>query len=211
MPGTSRDTTWPGIVEILTASERVATVERRTRETDIRATVNLDAAGNVAIGTGIGFFDHMLEQIARHGGFSLELTCNGDLHVDEHHTVEDVAIVLGSALRDALHDKRGIGRYGFLLPMDESRAQVALDLSGRSAFVFDAEFPRDRVGELSTEMVRHFFRSLADSLGAALHISVCGDNTHHMVEACFKGVGRCLRQAARVDGNELPTTKGTLS
>jgi imidazoleglycerol-phosphate dehydratase/histidinol-phosphatase len=211
LPGSSREMSWPGIVEILTSAERVAKVERRTRETRIVASVNLDTAGNVAVETGIGFFDHMLEQIAKHGRFSLQLTCEGDLHVDEHHTVEDAAIVLGSALREALQDKRGIGRYGFLLPMDESRAQVALDLSGRSAFVFDAEFPRDSVGELSTEMVAHFFLSLADSLAAALHISVRGENTHHMVEACFKAVGRCLRQAIRVEGDEMPTTKGTLS
>lgn len=211
IPDGSRETTWPGIVEMLTAAERVSTVERRTRETNITASVNLDSAGNVAVVTGIGFFDHMLEQIAKHGGFSLEIRCEGDLHVDEHHTVEDVAIVLGSALREALHDKRGIGRYGFLLPMDESQARVALDLSGRGALVFDAEFPRDSVGEMSTEMVAHFFRSLAESLAAALHISVRGENTHHMVEACFKAVGRCLRQAVRIEGNELPTTKGTLS
>ncbi len=153
----------------------------------------------------------MLEQIAKHGGFSLVLNCDGDLHVDEHHTVEDVAIVLGSALRKALGDKRGIGRYGFLLPMDESSASVALDLSGRASFVFDAAFPRDSVGEMSTEMVSHFFRSLSESLGAALHVSVKGENTHHMVEACFKGVGRSLRQAIRQQGAELPTTKGTLS
>jgi imidazoleglycerol-phosphate dehydratase/histidinol-phosphatase len=210
LPDGSRATTWPGIVEMLTASDRVATVNRRTNETSIRATVNLDASGNVEIGTGIGFFDHMLEQIAKHGGFNLELACDGDLHVDEHHTVEDVAIVLGTALREALHDKRGIGRYGFLLPMDESQAQVALDLSGRSAFVFDAEFPRDSVGDLSTEMVEHFFRSLAESLSAALHVSVRGENTHHMVEACFKAVGRCLQQAVRIDGDDLPSTKGTL-
>lgn len=211
LPDGSRATTWPGIVETLTSVQRVATIERNTRETSVRASVNLDTAGNIAINTGIGFFDHMLEQVAKHGNFSLELTCAGDLHVDEHHTVEDVAIVLGSALREALHDKRGIGRYGFLLPMDESQARVALDLSGRSAFVFAGDFPRDRVGEMSTEMVEHFFRSLADSLAAALHISVDGENTHHMVEACFKAVGRCLRQAIRVEGEELPTTKGTLS
>jgi imidazoleglycerol-phosphate dehydratase/histidinol-phosphatase len=209
--GSSREVTWPGIVELLSGSERVASVERRTRETDIRASVNLDATGSVTISTGIGFFDHMLEQIAKHGGFTLDLTCKGDLHIDEHHTVEDVAIVLGSALREALGDKRGIGRYGFTLPMDESQARAALDLSGRSAFVFEADFPRDSVGEMSTEMVEHFFRSLAESMAAALHLSVRGENTHHMVEACFKAVGRCLRQAVRIDSGDLPTTKGTLT
>ncbi len=210
-PDASYETSWPGIVAALCGGDRSAEIERQTRETTIRARVNLDSEGRIDVSTGIGFFDHMLEQIAKHGGFSLLLSCDGDLHVDEHHTVEDVAIVLGNALREALGDKRGIARYGFLLPMDESVANVALDLSGRASFVFDAQFPRDAVGEMSTEMVSHFFRSLADSLGAALHISVKGDNTHHMVEACFKGVGRSLRQAIRREGAELPTTKGTLS
>ena len=210
-PDASYETSWPGIVAALCGGDRSAEIERQTRETTIRARVSLDSEGRIDVSTGIGFFDHMLEQIAKHGGFSLLLSCDGDLHVDEHHTVEDVAIVLGNALREALGDKRGIARYGFLLPMDESVANVALDLSGRASFVFDAQFPRDAVGEMSTEMVSHFFHSLADSLGAALHISVKGDNTHHMVEACFKGVGRSLRQAIRREGAELPTTKGTLS
>ncbi len=202
---------WPAIVELLCYSDRVATTERNTNETRISASVNLDAPGNADITTGIGFFDHMLEQIAKHGGFSLRLSCDGDLHVDEHHTVEDVAITLGTVLREALGNKFGIGRYGFLLPMDESEAKVALDLSGRAAFRFSAEFPRDNVGEMSTEMVEHFFRSLSESLGAALHIDVSGENTHHMVEACFKGVGRSLRQAIAKSGTELPSTKGTLA
>jgi imidazoleglycerol phosphate dehydratase HisB len=153
----------------------------------------------------------MLEQIAKHGGFRLMLECDGDLHIDEHHTVEDTAICLGTALREALGDKRGIGRYGFVLPMDESQAQVAIDLSGRGAFRFDGEFARDAVGGLSIEMVRHFFDSLADSLGAAIHIRVEGDNAHHMVEACFKAVGRALRQAISLADDELPTTKGLLA
>ena len=153
----------------------------------------------------------MLEQISKHGGFSLQLKCSGDLEVDEHHTVEDTAICLGTAMRDALGDKRGIGRYGFLLPMDESESRVSLDLSGRPYFVFKGEFPREQVGTLPTELVRHFFQTLSDSLGAALHIEVSGDNTHHMIEACFKSVGRTLRQAIRLDGSELPSTKGTLS
>lgn len=203
--------TWPGIAAALEATERVASVERKTRETVIAAAVNLDAVQPVDIDTGIGFFDHMLEQVAKHGGFSLVLTCVGDLHIDEHHTVEDVAICLGTALREALDDKRGIGRYGFLLPMDESEAQVAIDLSGRGNLVFDAKFPRDNVGKLSTEMVRHFFLSLSDALGAAIHVRVTGENTHHMVEACFKGVGRALRQAIRVENSDLPSTKGMLA
>jgi len=202
--------TWPQIADLLCRSDRTASVERNTNETRIRATLNLDTTASASIDTGIGFFDHMLEQIARHGGFSLDVTCKGDLHVDEHHTVEDVAICLGTALRQALGNKYGIGRYGFVLPMDESLATVAIDLSGRAAFRFEAAFPRDAVGELSTEMVEHFFRSLAESLGAALHVKVTGDNTHHMIEACFKGVGRALRQACRRDGAELPSTKGVL-
>ena len=172
--------------------------------------VNLDSTNDTSVATGIGFFDHMLEQIAKHGGFGLRLQCEGDLDIDEHHTVEDVAISLGTALRQALGNKHGIGRYGFLLPMDESEAKVALDLSGRAAFAFKGVFPRDHVGELSTEMVEHFFRSLAESIGAALHIEVTGENTHHMVEACFKSVGRALRQASKREGSELPSTKGTL-
>ena len=202
--------TWPQIVDTLCHAERTADVARTTNETRIRVGVNLDAAHPVAVTTGIGFFDHMLEQIAKHGGFGLQVTCDGDLEIDEHHTVEDVAICLGSALRDALGNKYGIGRYGFLLPMDESLARVALDLSGRAAFSFTGEFPRDRVGALSTEMVEHFFRSLAEALGAALHIEVHGRNTHHMIEACFKSVGRSLRQAMAREGTELPSTKGML-
>jgi imidazoleglycerol-phosphate dehydratase/histidinol-phosphatase len=205
-----REHSWPGIVDLLCHSDRVATVERNTSETEIVAAVNLDTPDLTEISTGIGFFDHMLEQIAKHGGFSLELACNGDLEIDEHHTVEDVAITLGSAMRKALGNKFGIGRYGFVMPMDESEAKVVLDLSGRNAFVFKADFPRDTVGELSTEMVEHFFRSFADALGAALHIEVSGTNTHHMVEACFKGAGRCLRQAIRREGTEMPSTKGVL-
>ena len=202
---------WDDIVVALCQSERVATVERQTRETTIAVTVNLDTTGKTDISTGIGFFDHMLEQIAKHGGFRLQLTCDGDLHIDEHHTVEDTAICLGTALRDALGDKRGIGRYGFVVPMDESEARVSIDLSGRGAFVFDGKFERDAVGALSIEMVRHFFQSLAESMGAAIHIHVSGENTHHMVEACFKAVGRSLRQAISLADDELPSTKGLLA
>jgi imidazoleglycerol-phosphate dehydratase/histidinol-phosphatase len=201
---------WKQIVELLCHSDRVARVVRATNETEISVAVNLDSADTIEINTGIGFYDHMLEQIAKHGGFGLVVNCEGDLNVDEHHTVEDTAICLGNALREALGNKIGIGRYGFLLPMDESKATVALDLSGRAAFQFSADFPRDNVGELSTEMVAHFFRSLSESLGAALHLKVSGENTHHMVEACFKSVGRCLRQAITRSGTELPSTKGTL-
>ena len=200
--------TWPAIVQALTA--RRARIERRTKETQIDVAVNLDATTPLAISTGIGFFDHMLEQLAKHGGFALELTCRGDLEIDDHHTVEDCALALGEALRRALADKSGIGRYGFLLPMDEACVQVAIDLSGRSHSKFEAKFTRESVGGLATELVPHFFRSLADALGAAIHVSVTGENTHHMIEACFKGVGRALRQAIRVTDTQLPSTKGTL-
>jgi imidazoleglycerol-phosphate dehydratase/histidinol-phosphatase len=152
----------------------------------------------------------MLEQVARHGGFALELACKGDLVVDEHHTAEDCALALGEALRKALGEKRGIGRYGFVLPMDEARVEVALDLSGRPFFVWNGAFTREKVGDLPTELVPHFFRSFAESLGCALHVDVRGENTHHMVEACFKGLGRALRPALRLEGKELPSSKGSL-
>ncbi|MGB5354785.1 MAG: bifunctional histidinol-phosphatase/imidazoleglycerol-phosphate dehydratase HisB [Woeseia sp.] len=203
--------TWPGIASALLDVERAADVRRDTRETRIRAQVNLDVEQPVKIVSGIGFLDHMLEQIARHGGFSLQLECAGDLHIDEHHSVEDIALTLGQALREALGDKRGISRFGFLLPMDETEAQVAIDLSGRPYFVFTGEFPRQEVGGLATELVPHFFRSLADALGASIHIKVSGENAHHMVEACFKAVGRALRQACKVESDSLPSTKGMLA
>jgi imidazoleglycerol-phosphate dehydratase/histidinol-phosphatase len=202
--------TWPAIVENLVRRNRIAVVRRATKETDIHVRVDLDRSAPIAIATGIGFFDHMLEQVARHGGFALELTCTGDLEIDEHHTVEDCALALGQALREALGDKRGIARFGFLLPMDETLAQVAIDLSGRAFAVFEGKFGREAVGGLPTELVPHFFRSLADSLGAAVHISVRGENSHHMVEACFKATGRALRQAVRIEGTELPSSKGVL-
>jgi imidazoleglycerol-phosphate dehydratase/histidinol-phosphatase len=202
--------TWPEVATRLTTAARTATVSRKTKETDIQVEVNLDQEAPIRIATGLGFFDHMLEQIAKHGGFALQLTCKGDLHIDEHHTVEDCALALGQALKSALGDKRGIQRYGFLLPMDEALAQVAIDLSGRPYFVFEGKFGRDSVGQLPTELVPHFFRSLAETLGAAINIKVGGENTHHMIEACFKGVGRTLRQAFRITDAGLPSTKGTL-
>jgi imidazoleglycerol-phosphate dehydratase / histidinol-phosphatase len=201
---------WPDIVHTVLDRPRRATVLRSTRETDIRVEVDLDQAADPRISTGLGFFDHMLEQLGKHGGFELGIECTGDLEVDEHHTIEDVALALGQAFREALGDKRGIARYGFVLPMDEAEAQVAIDLSGRPYIVFDGEFPRESVGGLPTELVGHFFRSLAESLGAAVHISVRGENAHHMVEACFKGVARTLRQAFSRSGSDLPSTKGSL-
>jgi imidazoleglycerol-phosphate dehydratase/histidinol-phosphatase len=202
--------TWPAIAERLLGGVRRAQVVRRTKETQVSVDVDLSREGPSRICTGLGFFNHMLEQIAKHGGFALELECKGDLHIDEHHTIEDCALALGSALREALGDKRGIARYGFVLAMDEAQAQVALDLSGRPYFVWEGRFNRERIGEMPTELVPHFFRSLAETLGAALHLRVSGENTHHMVESCFKGVGRSLRQAIRREGGELPSTKGTL-
>ena len=205
--GTAEET-WPEVVRTLIA--RRAHVERRTKETNIDVTVNLDATAPIQIGTGIGFFDHMIEQLAKHGGFSLQLTCKGDLEIDEHHTVEDCGLALGEALRRALGSKVGIARYGFLLPMDEAQAQIAIDLSGRAYSQFNGRFSREAVGGLPTELVPHFFRSLADTLGAAIHVSVTGENAHHMIEGCFKGVGRALRQAFRRESDELPSTKGVL-
>ena len=172
--------------------------------------MDLDKEADADVRTGIGFFDHMLEQLGKHGGFSLKVRCEGDLEVDEHHTVEDVALTLGEALRQALGSKIGIHRYGFVLPMDESQARVAVDLGGRPYAVFRGAFPRESVGGLPTELVPHFFRSLAEKLGAAIHIDVEGENAHHMVEACFKGVARSLGQAFRREGATLPTTKGVL-
>ncbi len=204
------ETDWAAIAHALCDQPRRAERHRHTRESSIRVRVDLDAGPLARVDTGIGFFDHMLEQLAAHGGFALELTCRGDLHVDEHHTVEDCALALGAALREALGEKRGIARYGFTLPMDESLASAALDLSGRAVFRFDGSFPRERVGGLPTELVPHFFRSLCDGLGATLHLRVRGENAHHMVEACFKSVAHGLRQAFRREGDVLPSTKGAL-
>ena len=195
---------------VVPREERTARHVRRTSETAISVEVNLDRRAPVRISTGVGFYDHMLDQIAKHAGFSLQLECDGDLHIDPHHTVEDCAIALGVALRSALGDKRGIGRYGFCLPMDESLVTVALDLSGRYYLDFKGDFPADHVGDLPTDMIEHVFRSLAENLQANLHIDVEGENAHHMVEACFKGFARALRQAIRQDGADLPSTKGML-
>ena len=202
---------------------RTAEIHRTTKETDIQVRLNLDGGGAHEIATGVGFLDHMLTHVAVHGLFDLAVTARGDLHIDSHHTIEDCALALGSALRQALGDKRGVGRYGaaaetpqgvaivdITLPMDETIARAAIDLSGRAYFVFDGSFPRDRVGDIPTELVPHFFRSLADSLGAAIHVTVRGENSHHMIEGCFKAMGRALRQAIRVEGSELPSSKGML-
>lgn len=203
-------TAWATIARNITRPPRVAVINRKTNETNIELRVDLDNPGTADIDTGIAFYDHMLEQVAKHGGFSLTVKCNGDLEVDEHHTVEDVALVLGQAIKEALGDKRGIGRYGFTVPMDEAQASVAIDLGGRPFMVFEGEFDREAVGGLPTELVPHVFRSLSDTLAAAIHVSVKGDNAHHMIEGCFKATGRALRQAFAIEGNDLPSTKGTL-
>ena len=214
---------WDAVAHALADAPRTARVERATRETRIVAEVDLDRAAEPRVATGLGFFDHMLEQLGKHGGFALALRCEGDLHVDEHHTVEDCALALGQALREALGDKRGIARYGdggdtggaevpacLVLPMDEARASAAIDLSGRPCFVFEGTFTRSEVGGLATELVPHFFRSLCETGGITLHLAVRGENAHHQVEACFKAVARALRRALPRAGRELPSTKGTL-
>lgn len=201
---------WSGIAHVLVDAPRIARVARDTRETRVAVEVDLDRIAEPVVSTGLGFFDHMLEQLGKHGGFALELRCDGDLHVDEHHTVEDTALALGQALREALGNKRGIGRYGFTLPMDEALASAALDFSGRPCLVFEGRFRRERVGDLPTELVPHFFHSLCDGAGLNLNLQVHGDNDHHKVEACFKVVARALRQAVRREGHELPSTKGRL-
>ena len=204
------DWDWAGIAHALADAPRTATVIRNTKETKIRVEVDLDRAAEPRIETGLAFFDHMLEQNGKHGGIALQIRCDGDLHIDEHHTVEDVGLALGQALREALGDKRGIGRYGFTLPMDECLASAALDFSGRPYCVFSAQFHRERVGDLPTELVPHFFRSLCDAAGLNLNLKVEGDNDHHQIEACFKALARALRQAIRREGAELPSTKGVL-
>ena len=202
---------WMEIARQFADAPRRATIVRHTKETQITVSVDLDHAAPAQLATGIGFFDHMLEQIARNAGIGLAIKCVGDLEIDEHHTIEDVGLALGTALKQALGDKRGVGRYGFVLPMDEAQAQVALDLSGRAHFTFEGKFPREFVGEMPTELVAHFFRSVSDSLLATLQMSVKGDNAHHMVETLFKGFGRALRPAiARGAGSEIPSTKGVL-
>ncbi|MGB3258545.1 MAG: bifunctional histidinol-phosphatase/imidazoleglycerol-phosphate dehydratase HisB [Ornithinimicrobium sp.] len=201
---------WAGIAHELVTRPRTATVHRATSETAITVSVDLDRSGASNIETGVGFLNHMLEQLAKHGGFSLEVACEGDLHIDEHHSVEDIALAVGEAIRTALGDKRGIGRYGFTLPMDEARASATIDLSGRPYFVFEADFDRERVGDLPTEMVEHFWRSFADAMRCTLHLSIGPGNAHHQIEVGFKAVARALRQGIAVQGSDLPTTKGVL-
>ena len=203
---------WDEIVRTIRATERSATVERKTAETDISICVDLDGGLESFSDTGLKFFDHMLDQLPHHGGISLQVRCKGDLEVDEHHTVEDVGIALGEALRTALGDKRGIDRYGFALPMDESRAIVLLDFGGRSELVWDVVFTREMVGDVPTEMFKHFFKSLCDSLRCNLYIQARGENNHHLIEGVFKAFSRTIRQAAarNVFSYDLPSSKGLL-
>ena len=205
-------TSWNEIAEYLRRTRRVASTERNTRETKIAVTVDLDGHLSTSIDTGLKFFDHMLDQIAHHGSISLQIQCQGDLEVDEHHTMEDVAIALGNTLREALGDKRGIERYGFALPMDECKALVLLDLGGRIDFDWDVTFTREYVGDTPTEMFRHFFYSLCAAMQCNLHISARGDNNHHLIEGVFKAFARSLRAALHRQpfNYDLPSSKGVL-
>ena len=202
---------WHEVISHIKKTERKAVVHRKTSETDIKIQLNLDNPKIIEISTGLAFFDHMLEQIARHASIGMKVNVTGDLEVDDHHTVEDTALALGEALRRVLSNKIGIGRYGFALPMDDAQTQVLVDLGGRPYFKFEGKFQREKIGDMSTEMVPHFFKSIAESAKANIHIDARGDNTHHMVECIFKGFARALKGAIKVDiGSGLPSTKGTL-
>ena len=203
-------TQWADVARFLAFPERRATVQRTTKETDIRVELNLDGSGGSDIRTGLGFFNHMLDQLARHGGLDLNIEVKGDLHIDEHHTIEDTALALGEAFAQALTDKRGLSRYGFCLPMDDCLAQVAIDFGGRPWLVWDADFRREKIGEMPTEMFLHFFKSFSDQSRCNLNIKAEGSNEHHKIEAIFKAFARAVRMAVRREGTQLPTTKGVL-
>ena len=208
---TSND--WNQIYNYLIMPARKAEVVRTTRETDIRINLNLDGSGKSQIQTGLGFYDHMLDQLARHGDLDLEITVKGDLHIDEHHTIEDTALALGEAFNKAIGDKKGISRYGFLLPMDDSLAQVAIDFGGRPWLVWQADFQREKIGEMPTEMFYHFFKSFSDTSKSNLNIKVEGDNEHHKIEAIFKAWAKAIKMAVKRDPDkldQLPSTKGAL-
>jgi imidazoleglycerol-phosphate dehydratase/histidinol-phosphatase len=203
---------WSDIYAYLLKNRRRAQVVRKTSETSIRIDLSLDGTNQYKISTGLGFFDHMLEQIARHGGIDLEVEVSGDLHVDEHHTIEDAGLALGEAFSRALGDRRGIDRYGFLLPMDESEAKVTMDMGGRSTLVWQAVFNREKIGDMPTEMFEHFFKSFSDAARCNLHIEMTGQNEHHKAEAIFKAFAKTLQQAAKRNPwqSEIPSTKGAL-
>ncbi|WP_068474610.1 bifunctional histidinol-phosphatase/imidazoleglycerol-phosphate dehydratase HisB [Saccharicrinis aurantiacus] len=203
---------WDKICAFLFAKERTAQVKRTTSETDIDIKLNLDGTGKCDISTGLNFFDHMLEQIGKHASCDLSIKVKGDLHIDEHHTIEDTALALGQAFKDALGDKRGIERYGFCLPMDDCKALVALDFGGRPWLIWDVEFKREKVGDMPTEMFLHFFKSFSDASLSNLRIEADGDNEHHKIEGIFKALARAIKMAIRKDifNNTLPSTKGTL-
>lgn len=203
-------TDWNDIYRTVTAPARIASVRRTTKETDIDITINLDGQGKSEIHTGLGFFDHMLDQLARHGNIDLNIQVKGDLHIDEHHTIEDTALALGETFIKALGDKRGIERYGFCLPMDDCLAQVAIDFGGRPWIVWDAEFKREKIGEMPTEMFYHFFKSFSDTSKSNLNIKVEGTNEHHKIEAIFKAFAKAIKMSVKKEGNQLPSTKGVL-
>jgi imidazoleglycerol-phosphate dehydratase/histidinol-phosphatase len=204
---------WDEIYEFLKLPQRIAFIERNTKETKIKIELNLDGTGKSEIHTGLGFYDHMLDQVAKHSGADLKIFVEGDLHIDEHHTIEDTALALGEAFLKALGDKKGTNRYGFLLPMDEALAQVAIDFSGRPWLVWDASFKREKIGEMPTEMFYHFFKSFSDTSKCNLNIKCEGDNEHHKIEAIFKGFAKSIKMAVKRNLNEmnsLPSTKGVL-
>ncbi|NNE48084.1 MAG: imidazoleglycerol-phosphate dehydratase HisB [Rhodothermales bacterium] len=207
-----REMGWTRTAREILFPERVGTIDRRTAETNVSIRVNLDGDGVADIKTGLGFFDHMLEQIARHSGADISIAVSGDLNIDEHHTIEDTAIGLGQAFAQAIGDKRGVERYAFVLPMDDALARVAFDWSGRSWLVWDAKFRREMIGDMPTEMFIHFFKSFSDAARCNINIAVEGENEHHMIESVFKAFGRCIRQASsrREDDDRIPSTKGVL-
>jgi imidazoleglycerol-phosphate dehydratase/histidinol-phosphatase len=204
-------TSWKDIYQFLKKLNRTSNTVRKTTETNIEAQVNLDGNGLYNIKTGVGFFDHMLEQVAKHSSIDISIVVNGDLHIDEHHTIEDTGLVLGTAIKEALGKKTGIERYGFLLPMDDCLAQVAIDFSGRPWLVWDAPFLREKIGDMPTEMLFHFFKSFSDAAGCNLNITATGNNEHHKAEAIFKGFAKAMKMAVKQTGAQtIPSTKGSI-
>ncbi len=203
-------TQWQDVYNLLVRPTRQASVKRTTKETNINVDVNLNGQGRAKIATGLGFFDHMLDQLSRHGNIDLTIEVKGDLHIDEHHTIEDTALALGEAFLKALGDKRGIERYGFCLPMDDCLAQVAVDFGGRPWLVWEADFKREKIGEMPTEMFHHFFKSFSDAAKCNMNIKAEGTNEHHKIEAIFKAFAKAIKMAVRKEGNLLPSTKGIL-